>query len=91
MRICKLPYSLNPWRLLDDNDCEVCTMEPFEHPGCIRGNKPMQTMIPSPVCGATRKECEERTLQFLSRLMRKVVEQGKLLKAAQTGEIKHGE
>ena len=66
MRIEKRNYSHNPWRLVDRDDLEVFEVGPMHHPilGDIRTS--------SPVCGATRRECETAALNLLERLTEKL-------------------
>ena len=62
MKIIKIDYSRNPWRLVDRDCLQVYEVGPIRHPvlGDIRGS--------SPVCGATRRECEAAALDLLERL-----------------------
>ena len=69
MKIIKCDYSVHPWRLVDDNGCEVYTLEPVNHPGCGKGKALGWTVVHAPVADATRNECEEKNLQLLARLM----------------------
>jgi hypothetical protein len=63
MKIQKLGYSSNPWRLVTDDGREVALPERFEHPDLG------STVIMMPIRGATRRECEQRALALLGRLL----------------------
>lgn len=64
MKIEKLNYSRNPWRLVTGDGREVASHERFDHPdlGAIA--------ISMPIRGSTRRECEARALALLGKLMK---------------------
>lgn len=63
MRIERLNYSREPWRLVTSGGGQVYRWVEFDHPGVG------MTAIQAPIAGATRRQCEERALELLERLL----------------------
>jgi hypothetical protein len=59
MKIEKRSYSRSPWRLIDNNGNEVYWQRPMEHADLG------WTYVTEPVCGETKTECTERSLELL--------------------------
>lgn len=59
MKIEKRGYSRSPWRLIDNNGNEVYWQRPMKHADLG------MTYVTEPVCGATKQECTEATLELL--------------------------
>ena len=59
MKIEKLGYSRNPWRLIDNNGREVYWQRSIKHPDLG------QTWVTEPLMGDTKAECLDRTLELL--------------------------
>ena len=68
MKIIKIDYSRDPWRLVDRDGLQVYEAGPIRHPtlGDIRGS--------NPICGATRRECEAAALDLLERMAKRLQE-----------------
>lgn len=65
MKVIKLSYSREPWRLVTTEGKEVAVRQVFDHPdlGC--------TVIDGAVSGATKVACTDKALVLLESLLRK--------------------
>jgi hypothetical protein len=65
MKIEKLSYSRQPWRLVDSEGREIYSPQVLEHPSLG------MTVYSGPVCGDTKTECIDNALNLLEVLLRK--------------------
>ena len=65
MRIEKKNYSRGKWRLVTPSGEDVFWQKPMDHPDIG------QTWVTMPVCGETKQECIDETLQLLGLLIRR--------------------
>jgi hypothetical protein len=63
MRIEKKDYSRGKWRLVYPSGNDVYWQKPMDHPDIG------QTWVTVPVCGETKQECIDETLQLLDLLL----------------------
>ena len=71
MEIKKLNYSMNPWRLIADDGREVYVPEvvTVPSPGKFGSTERKPTIVNGPVCGKTKTECIQKSLDLLSKLI----------------------
>jgi len=65
MKIIKMNYSRNPWRLVTSEGMEVYIDTPMKHPSLG------ETIINGPVCGATKADCQEIALSMLEHFLKR--------------------